>query len=42
MQGYSTEEYKRVLLYAYAFQSYIDEESPSSLVDSLTNPYINS
>jgi hypothetical protein len=42
MQGYSTEEYKRVLLYAYAFQSYIDEESPSSLVNDLTNPYINS
>ena len=41
MQGYQTEEYKRVLLYAYAFQSYIDEESPSSLVNELTNPYIN-
>ena len=42
MQGYAHEEYKRVLMYAYAFQSYIDEESPSNTVTSLTNEYINS
>ncbi len=42
MQGYQPEEYKRVLMYAYAFQSYIDEESPSMPVTNLTNEYINS
>ena len=42
MQGYAPEEYKRVLIYAYAFQSYIDEETPSGVVTELTNPYINS
>ena len=42
MQGYDVDEYKRVLLYAYAFQSYIDEETPSRVVTALTNPYINS
>ena len=42
MQGYQPEEYKRVLMYAYAFQSYIDEECPSMPVKSLTNEYINS
>ena len=41
MQGYQPEEYKRVLMYAYAFQSYIDEETPSGIVADLTNSYIN-
>ena len=41
MQGYAPEEYKRVLIFAYAFQSYIDEETPSGVVTELTNPYIN-
>ena len=40
MQGYAPEEYKRVLIFAYAFQSYIDEEAPSGVVTELTNPYI--
>ena len=42
IQGYQPEEYKRVLIYAYAFQSYIDEERPSLPVANLTNDYINS
>ena len=39
--GYAEQNHKRVLTYAYAFQSYIDEEQPSQSVTRLTNGYIN-
>ena len=40
--AYQPEEYKRVLAYAYAFQSYIDEERVPDVVRNLTDAYINS
>jgi hypothetical protein len=39
--GYAEPNHVRVLAYAYAFQSYIDEEQPSHSVTQLTNSYIN-
>ena len=41
-EGYAEPNHKRVLAYAYAFQSYIDEEQPSQTVTQMTNSYINS
>lgn len=40
--GYAKDDIQRVLAYAYAFQSYIDEVTPSGVINELTNPYINS
>lgn len=39
--AYNPDQYLRLLIYAYAFQSFIDEEQPSNIVADLTDSYIN-